>query len=214
MDTNGASLANAFGGSNRFVEITVTNHAPVAPRQQILTTPFAFRAASAATVDDGAITLQKLATRQVGTNVGIGGLALSANTGTNTWESPTPTVPTLITNLQVTLITRGGPVMVFLTDGGPDSTGVGNSSLIEVERGTGNTEVGLFLEFLRDGQHLGTYFQTDSAGPATYTRIIPSVFRLVDFSAPAGTHVYTIRASYGPATVIRFTNVRLAAFEL
>ena len=238
VDTNGISLADAFNGTSRCVEVTVSNRPPIAPRQQILTTPFAFQAANSAKlagydwsavfgtnnpaagqiptakISDGAVTFAKLAPRQVGTNAGIGGLALSANTGTNTWESPTPSVPTLITNLLVTLATRGGPVMVFLTDGGPDSAVTLNSSAIEVERPTGDTEVGLFLEVLRNGQHVGTYFHTDSVGTAPYTRIVPSVFRLIDFSAPAGTYVYSIRAWYGPATAVRFVNVRLAAFEL
>ena len=228
VDTTNRALSDAFNGAARYVEVTVSNRPPIAPRQQILTTPFAFQAANSAKLAGydwsavfgtnnpvaGTIPSSKLAQRQIGTNIGVGGLALSANTGTNQWESPTPTVPTLITNLQVTLATRGGPVMIFLTDGGPDSTVSLNSSTIEIERGDGNTEVGLLLEFLRNGQHLGTYFHTDSAGPASYTRIVPSVFRLVDFSAPAGTNVYTIRASYGPATTIRFVNVRLAAYEL
>jgi hypothetical protein len=47
-DTNGVSLANAFNATNRFVEITVSNHNPILPRQQILTAPFAFQAANAA----------------------------------------------------------------------------------------------------------------------------------------------------------------------
>ena len=48
VDVNGASLAGAFNGTNRFVEVTVTNHPPIAPRQQILSAPYAFQAAFAA----------------------------------------------------------------------------------------------------------------------------------------------------------------------
>jgi hypothetical protein len=46
-DINGNSLSAAFNNTNRFIEVTVTNHAPIAPRQQILTAPYAFLAASA-----------------------------------------------------------------------------------------------------------------------------------------------------------------------
>src|SRR5689334_20733420 len=42
VDVSGASLANAFGGSNRYVEIKVGTNQPILPRQQILTAPFAF----------------------------------------------------------------------------------------------------------------------------------------------------------------------------
>ena len=44
VDTNGVSLAEAFGNSSRFVEVTVSNRPPVSPRQQILSTPFAMQA--------------------------------------------------------------------------------------------------------------------------------------------------------------------------
>jgi len=50
VDTYGASLASAFNATNRFVEITVSNHLPILPRQQILTAPFAFQAANSATL--------------------------------------------------------------------------------------------------------------------------------------------------------------------
>jgi len=46
VDTNGNSLIGAFGGSNRFVEVTVSNRPPVLPRQQILSTPYALTAGS------------------------------------------------------------------------------------------------------------------------------------------------------------------------
>jgi hypothetical protein len=47
-DTSGNSLGGAFNATNRFIEVTVSNNPPIAPRQQILTTPFAFQAGSAA----------------------------------------------------------------------------------------------------------------------------------------------------------------------
>jgi len=48
VDTSNRSLADAFYATNRFVEVTVSNHAPVLPRQQILSTPYAFQAGNAA----------------------------------------------------------------------------------------------------------------------------------------------------------------------
>jgi len=47
-DTNGAPLADAFNGAARYVEVTVSNRSSILPRQQILTTPFAFHAGTAA----------------------------------------------------------------------------------------------------------------------------------------------------------------------
>jgi hypothetical protein len=46
-DINGDPLTGAFNATNRFVEITVGTNPPIAPRQQILTTPFAFVAGTA-----------------------------------------------------------------------------------------------------------------------------------------------------------------------
>lgn len=46
-DTNSVSIANAFGSTNRFVEIKVNNGSPILPRQQFLSTPYAFKANTA-----------------------------------------------------------------------------------------------------------------------------------------------------------------------
>lgn len=50
VDASGSPrpLADAFNGASRYVEVTVSNRPPIAPRQQILTTPFAFQAANSA----------------------------------------------------------------------------------------------------------------------------------------------------------------------
>ena len=83
LATNGVSLANAFTASNRFVEVTVSNRSPILPRQQILTTPFAFQAANSAKLAGydwsalfgtnnpvtGTIPFSKLPQRQVGTTL-------------------------------------------------------------------------------------------------------------------------------------------------
>ena len=44
VDTSGQSLLNAFNQTNRFVEITISNRPPIAPRQQVLSAPYAIRA--------------------------------------------------------------------------------------------------------------------------------------------------------------------------
>ena len=46
-DTTGASIVNAFNNTNRFVEIKVNNGSPILPRQQFLSTPYAFKANTA-----------------------------------------------------------------------------------------------------------------------------------------------------------------------
>ncbi len=46
VDVAGRPLLDAFHGSNRFVQVTVSNRPPFLPRQQILPTPFAVQAAN------------------------------------------------------------------------------------------------------------------------------------------------------------------------
>jgi hypothetical protein len=46
-DTNGASILNAFASSNRFIEIKVNGGSHILPRQQFLSTPYAFKANTA-----------------------------------------------------------------------------------------------------------------------------------------------------------------------
>ncbi len=50
-----------FNGTDRYFGVTVGTDPEMTPRQQIASVPFAFRAASAGTVDDGTITKAKLA---------------------------------------------------------------------------------------------------------------------------------------------------------
>jgi hypothetical protein len=50
-DTAGRSLTNAFLADDRFVEITVNGGSPILPRQQVLSAPYALRAAVAANAD-------------------------------------------------------------------------------------------------------------------------------------------------------------------
>jgi hypothetical protein len=43
LDTSGRSIANAFGASDRYIEMTVEPNPPIQPRQQILASPYAMK---------------------------------------------------------------------------------------------------------------------------------------------------------------------------
>ncbi len=51
VDANSATIAGAFTGTNRFVQVQVGTNAPFSPRQQIMSTPYAFRAERAGFAD-------------------------------------------------------------------------------------------------------------------------------------------------------------------
>ncbi len=215
------SLLTAFSGSNRFVEITVGTNNPILPRQQILAAPFAFQAANAANAAklagadwsavfgtndpvNGKISTSKLASRQVGTNVGVGGVALSLSSGdvsqgTGVWNVP---------NMTVTITTSGRPVFVSLV---ADQT---NPAMIYSSRsGTGNTSATIW--YGRDGTNqVQAVSIGDPTSPGVLFQLPPSAIHFLDFPS-AGVHVYHIHAQVnGAVGILEFHNVRLAVFEL
>ena len=50
-DTGGRNLADVFSGDSAFVQLSVNGGDPILPRQQILSTPYSFKAATAATLE-------------------------------------------------------------------------------------------------------------------------------------------------------------------
>lgn len=50
-DASGRNLAEVFGGDSAFVELRVNGGDPILPRQQMLSTPYSFKAATAATLE-------------------------------------------------------------------------------------------------------------------------------------------------------------------
>jgi hypothetical protein len=257
-DINGISLANVFNATNRYVQISVGTNQPILPRQQILSTPFAFQAANSAAlagtnwaalfgtndpvngqlpgsrIAPGTITAQQigpstitanqiapgtltgiqianaaigftnLAIRQVGTNVGVGGLAISPSSGDfQTTSSTDVNVP----NLQVTLMTSGGPVEVFTT-----GMGAGTNSFLEIDS---SAYSGGTFSLYRDGTKVqGELFDLQCVNPSTPTAgDIPSCsIRFIDFP-PAGSHTYSMYIRSGNPGYARTLNIRLAARE-
>ena len=65
-DTEERSITEAFQTNNAFLEISVENNAPISPRLQILSVPYAVKAEKAKTVVNGAITNHKIADHSIG----------------------------------------------------------------------------------------------------------------------------------------------------
>jgi len=237
VDSNGASLANAFNATNRYVEITVSNRSPILPRQQILSAPYALQAGNAAklagydwsavfgindplngriagtNLADGTVWPSKLAPRTGNQSAPLGGLAIS----TNVSLSPAYFAnPASVPGLQVSLVTSGRPVMVFLTSGASEGE---YSCFWTQASGGGASTYGAVLAY-RGSTHIGTEQFTFYDGINAYAGFTmpTSMFRFLDFS-PAGTNTYTIKLwSIGAGGDSRYqvglSNVRLAAVEL
>jgi len=224
------NIAYAFSNSNCFLGLTVTasngvtllSPTEIIPRQQLLSVPFAFTAATAnnatvaasvvpggitaaslasnavesvniapgavqtASIASGAVTLTNLEPRQTGTNVGIGGIAVSGSCGyVNASGSYAD-----VTNLTITLATSGRPVYVALipdgsanesfVDAGTLVTGGGGSLAVAIVRDESVTNLFLF----NAGSPGGSGGATAGSPPSAVTT--------VDFP-PAGVHVYKVQ---------------------
>ena len=232
FDTNAFPISSAFMGTNRFVEIQLGTNAPFSPRQQILSAPYALRANSAGLADvattavqataltggvtsnqlvNGSVTFEKLALRSVGTNVDIGGIALSLTEVDSTFP-PSDSLRT-VTNLVITLKTTGRPVMVSLVQGEV----VGSSELSNSS--SPHVWLTMYVYLFRDGdqigsQESGTLLPSLGIDPERVVRVPTSAFRFLDIPA-AGIHTYTIKlGDGGTGETLRLRNCRLIAYEL
>ena len=221
QDTTGRSLSDAFSNPTRYVEVTVSNRPPIAPRQQILTTPFAFQAANSAKLAGydwsavfgtndpvaGTIPLSKLAQRPVGTNVGAGGIAVSEE-----FNSPA-VMTTSITPiaLQVQLRSTGRPTWVGLI------SGTNGLPYANIESQTTH-DGGIRVHFLRNGVTIATpQMMIQAFGASGMVFHAPlSVFQCLDLVPPAGvTNIYSVSLqSFENNDQVNLNNVRLVAFEL
>jgi len=110
-DTNGLSLAGAFNGTNRFIEMTVSNNPPIAPRQQILTAPFAFQAAYAALAGTASNVASGInITNAVITGNGAGLTNLNASQ-LDSGVIPPAQLPGAIGTLTITNLSLSGPTV-------------------------------------------------------------------------------------------------------
>jgi hypothetical protein len=220
VDTNGAALSDAFNGAARYVEVTVSNRPPIAPRQQILTTPFAFQAANSAKLAGydwsallgtndpvaGAIPFSKLARRQVGTN--IGEVSLGSEVTTTVSQ---PLVETAVSSLSTSIATTGRPVMVMLTSGVTT-----NRSYIRLYPEAGYSEATIDILLFRNGTAVTSQaLRGENLSSSGGIRLPAGIFSFID-TPVAGTNSFLIKVIVGSASNCRidFSNVRLVAYEL
>jgi len=147
VDVTGRPLAGAFNASNRFIEVTVTNHPPISPRQQVLASPFAFQTVNSATLagsDWSAV---------FGTNDPINGKipgykltnGLTLNVSNLTLPATTATIysgASLLVRADGQQDFFAGPTAGNTTGTGTNNTGVGYAALSSLTSGYNNTALG------------------------------------------------------------------------
>jgi len=221
------NLAYAFASSNVFLGVTVTvsngvaltSPSEILPRQQLLSVPYAFSAVNASTalsansatlaasvlpgsivnasLAGGIITLTNLAPRQIGTNVSIGGIAISS-------KSPNGVVGLgPVPNMVVSLVTSGRPVLVFVT--AADATASCQLWTDQQNLGGGNA-----IAFQRDGTSVGIYAWALQGNINAFS--LPGSSLIFLDTPPAGSHTYSLLATQGYD--FSLFNAKLVAFEL
>ena len=151
----------------------------------------------------GTIPTDRLANRAVGTNVPVGGVAISRPTG-NPSASGAASSPKPIENLQVTISTTGRPVYLFLT--GQKETPPGSEITAS---GFGLTTVNIGLQ--RGATSLG--WQRRRTNLDNWMQIPTSSFVWID-TPPPGQHTYQVMVQIEDAITVDFYEVSLVAFEL
>ena len=160
--------------------------------------------------NDASITLAKLAPREVSSNVGEGGVAISKPSGE--WISPTPGVATQVPNLIVSIRTTGRPVLIVLTSGGSSTAAIDldATSGFSFLDGTRAFSANLLVLLFRDGKEIANeFFQTSGSLIA----VSPGSVHFMD-TPTLGTYVYSIKVGGQTPSSIHVRNVALVAFEL
>ena len=215
--TNGASIAGAteiiprqqvLSGAYAFSALKAQS-ASQADMAQSLTsliqaTNMADRAITSGKIADGSIAFPKLSSREIGANVGVGGVAISSRSDGGTSSGAVQP----IANLAVSIRTTGRPVTAWLMPA--DGTSDSNIGL------WANTSAVSYVYLVRDGQTQLSYVLMHTPSATDLRMIYPtSAVSFLDLPPP-GTHSYSISAMArsGSNNSIQFQNVKLVVFEL
>lgn len=222
--------------------IAVADPSEIIPRQQLLTVPYAVSANVAASVlpgsittasiavgaiqslniatgaiqstniASGAVTSGQLAPPQVGTNVGLGGFAVSASSAG--WSSPTPSSFTVVPNLTVTIATTGRPVLVMLL--ADTQTNSDQYSFIDAARADGDANYpALYMQLLRNGQQIAQVFnQENENGLYSFLGTPYQVFLDLPPAGTTNTYSLSVMSVGANGAPLEVNYYRLVAFEI
>lgn len=160
---------------------------------------------------DESVTLPKLKSRLIGTNVGVGGLAISQHV---TNFATTATTNTPVPQLTVHLVSTGRPTAISFIPNIATNIAVTSPSYVEaITLNTGGAGIDIFL--FRNGVTIGwcrPYVRNVDSYPGI--QLPPGVVSFLDATPPPGTNTYaiSIRCQSDNQTA-RLVSVALAAYE-
>jgi hypothetical protein len=171
-------------------------------------------------IADGQITLSKLAPRQIGTNVGVGGFAVSQD---SLIQNSGIVGVFQVAKLSVTIATTGRPVYVGLiasTNSSNVSYNDNNSNFrggyIQFSGGNPDNDPYAFPQFVRDSTNIISSQVVQSFGGNVneiYVTLPASAFNAVDFP-PAGNHTYSFQINNVQPCSIFVQECQLVVYEL
>ena len=172
----------------------------------------------AASLQDGSLTHAKWGSRQVGTNVPIGGVAISASSGVFSTNLTTSATPVDVPHLSVKIASTGRPVYVGLISDGTLSTSAGSPGHAGTISAFGGSSFGggeIELILARGAIVISSERLVISQGQAINTSIyLPcSVVHCLD-TPPAGTHNYKFQLRSLNGHIATVYRVKLVAYEL
>jgi hypothetical protein len=148
LDTASNSIANVFGTSNRFIEMRVNGGNPILPRQQFLSTPYAFAVSNS----KYELTSDSLTVKSNNVIV-FGDRSLPAVNGSIQSLSSNLTVSGAGTNANSRKITLDGDVLIAGASAAAPSLSVSGETLLSGMNNIGNASISgtLYATSLSDG---------------------------------------------------------------
>lgn len=159
---------------------------------------------------------------------GVGGVAISSSTGD--WSSSRPNDFVQVPNLDVSIVTRGGPVEVYLVPSTPPPPQDTYSHIFaqrdsKQQNGMEAKSAALIIQLYRDTIPVAAVEQHDVNKRSILSSdvnltVSPSVFRFID-TPPSGNYRYIIKARSGAGNngnssseKLRFYHICLVAREI
>jgi hypothetical protein len=170
---------------------------------------------TAGNIAPGGVALTNLAPRQVGQNVGVGGIAVSIGSGDLVLPTSSDIID--ITNLNVTITVTGRPVLLCVLPDVFTSTNV--QAQVGTQRLSSANDYSAYgqLYFCRDGSPInsGVNFGSFQAFTGVFGILASPTFTYFDSTPSPGLHTYSIKMRKSTADAVVFLqNVRLVVFEL
>lgn len=209
LAANYALTLPALPGSTRVLSLSTSGAIVAGVTGIIVAADIGAQQVMNAAIQDQAVSQQKLQPRNVGTGVGLGGVAVSVTSGTFTTSSTS----FVTVGVPVSIVTSGRPVTLRLSAAGANLNSCVSGQALNPSPPNFvvkfiNTATGTFIDESR-----ASLRASPASGPVLELSLPPSAFSALDF-CPAGTQTYDlqVRCENG-GYAVTVIEVKLIAYE-